>query len=154
MIAPQDVFDFWFVDLNEAGLCPPEQRPRWFKSDPEFDAEVCAKFEEALVEAQKGGLKDWESSPKGCAALIILLDQFSRNIFRDQAQMYAGAARALQLSLQMAGEHAEDASNLAPYAIMHRDVVKQFGRFPHRNEILGRETTDAEREFLKTGRGF
>ncbi|MBT8494746.1 MAG: DUF924 domain-containing protein [Deltaproteobacteria bacterium] len=195
MIGPSDVLDFWFGDLDESGSADAEHSKQWFKKDPEFDAEIRTRFESSYQAIASGEREDWLSKPEGALAYVIVLDQFSRNMYRDSAQMYAADDRALtaarqaitagfdaqlpsdqRVFLYMPLMHAEDreaqaecvshmeklvaelgadpdsraAANLK-YARWHQDVVDRFGRFPHRNPILGREHTPEEQSYLDEG---
>ncbi len=183
------VLSFW---LGE----PPAPQKQWFARSDATDAEIRTRFGATIESAARGELDAWASTPLGRVALVIVLDQFSRNVFRGTARAFAQDARALALALEAiaSGEdlalgpverhflympfmHAEDrvhqdigvgafdrlASTDAPaaitgaikYARMHRDIVTRFGRFPHRNETLGRASTPEEVEFLKLpGSGF
>lgn len=176
MTTGQDVVTFW----HDAG---PE---RWFAKDDAFDAEFCARFLAAHEAAAAGRLDQWMETAGGALALMILLDQFPRNAFRDRARMFATDAQAMLLADQAiaAGhdlavdpalrvffylpfEHSEALADqdravslITPlggevlrYAEIHRDVIERFGRFPHRNKILGRQSTPEELEFLAAG-GF
>jgi uncharacterized protein (DUF924 family) len=172
-IKHQDVLHFWFTEIA------PES---WFKKDVDFDAALKARFGEAVTKALAGRLDHWADNADGCLALIILLDQFTRNIFRQSARAFSGDEMALALSLRcvdrgyldtakvshchfmlMPMMHSEDleiqVSSLLlfkkykekrtyEYAVRHHDIVARFGRFPHRNEALGRPTTDNEKVFL------
>ena len=173
----KDVVDFWI----QAG---PQ---KWFAKDEAFDRDFKSRFYEAHFAAARRELDSWMETPEGALALMILLDQFPRNSFRDTGHMFATDSLALALSRKAieAGHHKGVASELQPfilmplmhseslsdqqdlvdmldvdthpdtykYAVVHRDVIAQFGRFPHRNAALGRETTAQETEFLKSG-GF
>ena len=173
VIRHQDVLNFWFTEIA------PES---WFKRDADFDAALKARFGGAVNNALAGKLDHWADNADGCLALIILLDQFTRNIFRQSARAFSGDEMALALSLRcvdrgyldtaepphrhfmlMPMMHSEDleiqVSSLPlfkkytekrtyDYAIRHRDIVARFGRFPHRNEALGRPDTDNEKVFL------
>jgi uncharacterized protein (DUF924 family) len=165
-----DVLVFCFADPG-----------RWWKKDPAFDAEIRGRFL-ALHEAIQGGdCLDWLDMARRTLAYVIVLDQFSRNMFRGSARMYEGDARALaaarraldgtfdrelsrdeRMFLYMPFMHSEDVAdqdrcvNLFSslhewyrYAEEHRDVIRRFGRFPHRNVLLGRPSTPEELEFLK-----
>ena len=168
----RDVIEFW----RQAG---PE---KWFAKDAAFDEAIRARFGAATQRALDGGFEDWRSDAEGALALTLLLDQFPRNLFRDQAQAFAGDARALDLAREglargfdLAPEpalrvfshlpfmHSEDLADQAlmvelarwrhdattlHFALAHRDIVAQFGRFPHRNAALGRATTPQEAAFL------
>ncbi len=182
--AARAVLDFWFLPPGREAF-----RPEWFRKDPAFDATIRERFgedvEAALAESRDG----WDSGADGCLALVLLLDQFTRNIFRDTPRAFAGDARALALAgaaiadgrdralpplrrwfLYLPYMHAEsladqersvalfralrEAGGAAfdsplDYAVRHRDVIARFGRFPHRNAILGRESTKDEVDFLR-----
>jgi uncharacterized protein (DUF924 family) len=176
-IDPQDVLAFW----RGAG---PE---KWFKKDAAFDAEVGARFLGAYERAVRGELSGWEATPEGALALVIVLDQFPRNMFRAQARTYAADALARDIARRALARgfdrdvssadrqffylpfmHSEDLADqehcvalardygndeFTEYAEQHADIVRRFGRFPHRNAMLGRATTPAEQEFLDGG-GF
>jgi uncharacterized protein (DUF924 family) len=191
MAAWQSLLDFWFLPAGDAGHGKP--RPEWFRKDPAFDLLIRQRFGDAVARGLAGEFVEWASEPRGALARIILLDQFTRNIYRDTAQAFAGDARALAAARAMvdAGrdrmlvpverwfvylpfEHAEDMElqqrsvalfdilalepgmeGITDYAYRHRDIIARFGRFPHRNRILGRESTLEEVEFLKLpGSGF
>jgi uncharacterized protein (DUF924 family) len=178
--APSDVVAFW----RDAGPA------RWFAKDLAFDAEIAARFEAAHHAAARGELADWAESWEGALALLILLDQFPRNIWRGSAHAFAtdplarSVARAaldaghdaaapaeLRLFFYLPFEHSEDLADQdlcvtlcqmldaasgtewVKWAAMHRDIIARFGRFPHRNVMLGRESTADEAAFLADG-GF
>jgi uncharacterized protein (DUF924 family) len=186
-----EVLDFWFGRKGD-----PEYgqfRDGWFRKDPDFDARVTKQFAGLYEEAAAGELDGWREDAESCLALVILLDQFPRNMFRGDGRTHAEDDRALGTS-KYAVEHAldrelpafqrmflympfmhsenvedqrrsvelferlageEGAPDVVSYAVGHRDIVEQFGRFPHRNEILGRETTPDEAVFLtKEGSSF
>ncbi|MDI3469161.1 MAG: putative transmembrane protein [Pseudolabrys sp.] len=171
-----DVVTFW----REAG---PD---RWFKKDTAFDETIKQRFLATYEAAATGRLGDWESTAEGALALLILLDQFPRNMFRNSARAFATdpLARAVTAGALVKGfdsafpdlrsffylpfEHSEDmadqeravalykaagdAGNLK-WAEIHADIIRRFGRFPHRNAVLGRTTTPEEQAFLDSG-GF
>jgi uncharacterized protein (DUF924 family) len=174
---PAEIVSFW----RDAG---PE---RWFKKDAAFDQEIRYRFLATHEDAAAGKLSEWEASAEGTLALLILLDQFPRNMFRNDARAFASdplarsiAAGALvrgfdaQVQPDMRGffylpfEHSEnltdqeravafyktigDADGLK-WAEIHADIIRRFGRFPHRNSVLGRATTPEEQAFLDSG-GF
>jgi uncharacterized protein (DUF924 family) len=176
-VTPAEIVSFW----SDAG---PD---RWFESDAAFDQAIRSKFLATHEAAARGELSIWEDSADGALALLILLDQFPRNMFRGNVRAFAtdplaraaadraiarGFDRAVDQSLRpffyMPLMHSEtpadqercvglfallgDAAQ-SEYAIAHRDIVAKFGRFPHRNRLLGRATTLAEQEFLDGG-GF
>jgi uncharacterized protein (DUF924 family) len=173
------ILGFWFGDGTLA-------RAEWFRKDPVFDAAIRERFGAAVERALEGAFAAWAAEPRGALALVLLLDQFTRNIHRDTARMFAGDARALAVAesavaagfddalmpqersfLYLPFEHAEDAAAQArsvalftrlaeeaglqsplEWAQKHADVIRRFGRYPHRNEILGRASTPEETAFL------
>ena len=176
----EDVLTFWFEEIK------PEQ---WWKVEPAFDDSVRQRFLSLLQQASLGELFPWRATPKGRLAEIIVLDQFSRNIYRNTPQAFAQDGMALALSqeavsagalsgleamersfLLMPYMHSESRvvhvqaealfSEFAPadnyeFELKHKAIVDRFGRYPHRNAILGRASTEEEREFLKQpGSGF
>ncbi len=176
-----DVLLFWFGEL------PHESRDVWFRKDPAFDALIRERFGDAVAAAQDGAFSDWSVSTRGALARVILLDQFTRNIYRDTARAFAGDAQALAIAtavvdagldraldryerqfLYLPFEHDESAvvqdrsvelfaalaretgdDSLMPWARRHAEIVHRFGRFPHRNAILGRASTPEETAFLE-----
>ncbi|HKU39456.1 MAG TPA: DUF924 family protein [Polyangiales bacterium] len=192
-VAPEDVLWFWLGDLDGDGLAEQALVQRWWRKDAELDLDVRSKFEATWQAIMAGDREDWLPEPHGCLAYVIVLDQFSRNMFRGSAQAFAGDERALRVAadgveagldrrlhghervfLYMPFMHSESlamqdraielfsaltesargrakdafAGNLE-FARQHRDIVARFGRFPHRNAILGRESTPEEEAFLK-----
>lgn len=172
----QDVLSFW----REAGP------KRWFRKDPAFDAVFRQRFMNSHEAAARGELDDWAQTAEGALALLVLLDQFPRNAFRDSARMFATdplarqhakTALATGFDQRVDAElrnffylplmHAEDladqelavALTLAlgadphRFAKLHRDIIQRFGRFPHRNALLGRDSSTQEVQFLAEG-GF
>lgn len=186
---PAEVIDFWFGDRS---------RPLWFARDPEFDAEIRRRFGEAHRAAMEGRLEHWRASPEGALALVILLDQFSRNLYRGTARAFAADAQARAIAdaalargfdqqlppgrrwfLYLPFEHSESladqeravalfrahaeaaggaererAEELLDYAQRHLEAIRRFGRFPHRNDVLGRETTPDEADYLRDPRAW
>jgi len=178
------ILDFWFGREDEPGYG--EFRNVWFQKDEDFDREVQTRFREDHERAANGDLDGWREEAQSALALVILLDQFPRNIFRGDAQAHATDAKAQEVSehaieraldrelpafqrmfLYMPFMHSESIEaqrrsvelfqrlrdepggpDVVSYAIGHRDIVERFGRFPHRNDILGRQTTPEEAEFL------
>jgi uncharacterized protein (DUF924 family) len=176
-LTPADILAFWRA----------ADRERWYKRDAAFDAEVRSRFFELWQTAAAGELSSWEATDDGALALVIVLDQFPRNMFRDDIRTYSSdglaravADRAIARGADMGVEpalleflymplmHSEqladqrrcvelfrktgNADNLK-YAEDHADIIRKFGRFPHRNRILGRPTTLPEQAFLDSG-GF
>ncbi len=181
---PQEILDFWFGREDDPGYG--EFRDAWFQKNEDFDNEVQTRFRDDYEQAANGERDDWRDEAHSALALVILLDQFPRNMFRGDGQTYATDAKALETAeyaieraldrelpafqrmfLYMPFMHSEDvgvqrrsveifgqlaaedgAPDLTSYAVGHKDIVERFGRFPHRNAILGRETTPEEAEFL------
>lgn len=176
-----EILDFWFGAPDSAELGA--GRAIWFNATPEFDQEIREKFGVANCMAAEGKLDDLMQMQRGTLALIILLDQFSRNIFRGQAAAFANDEKARRVAdsglkkgydknlltverkfFYLPFEHAEnfelqdksvdlfirlgDPDSLK-FALCHRDQIIRFGRFPDRNQALGRENTEAESVFLK-----
>jgi len=192
-VQPRDVLDFWFDPAHAA---------HWFAKDAAFDEQIRRRFAVAADDAAQGRLDAWASNPADWLALLILLDQFPRNLHRGDAQAWAADVKAQRIALSgLAGgfdqalpplqrvfaylplEHAEDMglqqravtlfealhaqapvagrarfAEFLDYARRHREVIARFGRFPHRthrNAVLGRDSTAAEREYLaQPGAGF
>ena len=177
------VLEFWFRPQPGQPLAV---REAWFRKSDAFDAEIRERFGRTLEAALAGELDGWSSTVEGARALILVLDQFTRNAFRGTPRSFAGDAKALALAhglvragdaractpverwfIYMPFEHSESlidqyesvrlfrslaADGLdAPleWAQKHCDVIRRFGRFPHRNEILGRSSTAAEIAFLQ-----
>nr|WP_199303180.1 DUF924 family protein [Oscillatoria sp. FACHB-1406] len=180
---PTEILDFWFgsPEASDYG----KMRQVWFSKNDEFDAAV-QHLSPAYQQAAAGELDDWQNQPLSCLALIILLDQFPRNLFRSQPQAFATDAKALSVAksavergfdrdlipaqrwfIYLPFEHSEnladqerciqlftqlegDPESKIPidFAHRHKAVIDRFGRFPHRNSILGRESTPEEIEFL------
>ncbi|OKH20139.1 hypothetical protein NIES593_19810 [Hydrococcus rivularis NIES-593] len=181
----EDILEFWFGKPKAANYG--KLHKEWFIKNINFDKEVRSRFLETYQKAASGKLNSWQESPLSCLALIIVLDQFPRNMFRDKPQAFATDELALKfakyacdrdfdkelLSVQRwfiycPFEHSEnledqqkavelfstlkddpDSASAIDYAYRHLEVIKRFGRFPHRNKILGRQSTPEEEEFLK-----
>jgi uncharacterized protein (DUF924 family) len=181
----REVLDFWFGAPGTAAYG--QARKAWFVKKPAFDAQVRERFLGLHAQGLAGGLAPWQESAQSLLALIILLDQFSRNMFRGQPESFAGDPQALAAARLMVArgwdapllpvlrgfvylpyEHAEDAAaqeeslrlfgtlpmgaerdDLLQWARKHHEVIRRFGRFPHRNRILGRISTPEEQAFLK-----
>lgn len=187
------VLDFWFGELDGQGMPSRAMMARWFDRDDRLDTEIRDRFAAELGQAER--LNHWRSTPHGTLALVILVDQFARNIHRGSPQAFARDPLALSIAheaidagtdcglrpiervfLYMPLEHAEDPESqersaacfhaladevplelreqfrhFAAFADSHREVIQRFGRFPHRNEVLGRESTSAEIEYLSNG---
>jgi len=198
------ILQFRFDNSDDATPVHTKTNPftKSFTKDASFDREIKEKFEADIIKARWGTYKEWEYSATGRLALIILFDQFSRNIFRGSSRMFENDPLALdltlrsvqeevdkkllliqrmflymplmhseehrvqELSLKYFGSLVEEAKQKASrnvryyedsfvYAKRHYDIVERFGRYPHRNKILGRNTTAQEEEFLlKPGSSF
>jgi uncharacterized protein (DUF924 family) len=187
IISSQDVLDFWFLPIGVKGHNA--QRAEWWRKNEAFDQLIFSQFGGAVEEALAGGLRQWDDEgTQGTLARIVVLDQFTRNIYRGTAKAFAGDALALEAAKAiddsganqtlpavqrafsyMPFEHAENLSlqmrcvdlftmlaadspafaSQLDYAKKHLEVIRRFGRFPHRNVIVGRESTPEEVEFLK-----
>jgi uncharacterized protein (DUF924 family) len=182
-----DILAYWFGPRNAERGAARRPDPRWFVKDPAFDAEIRARYGDAIEAALGGAFEAWTGTPHGALARILLLDQFTRNVFRDTPRAFAGDALALEAAgaavdagfdrsldpyerwfLYLPFEHAEDAAAQArslalfgalaretglrdplEWAEKHAAVVRRFGRYPHRNAILGRTSTAGELAFLR-----
>lgn len=192
------ILDFWFG----SDALSPEQHERlaarWFRRDEAFDAEIRDRFGGLVDAARAGELDGWTATPPSWLALLLLLDQFPRNLYRNSAAAFAGDSKAQRLALDgiargddralpvryrafayLPLEHAEDPElqqrcvalfevlatdpqarpaeaylSYLDYARRHCDVIRRYGRFPHRNHVLGRPTTAEEQTYLDAGGGF
>lgn len=175
---------FWFGDADDPAYG--QDRPQWFKKDPAFDREIEERFLKVIDNAAQGHLDMMAESPEGAVALVVVLDQFPRNVFRGDARAFAHDLKALAIARQsvergfdfevmpvmrkflyLPFEHSEkiedqqravdlfealaeevgDADGLA-WAHKHLAIIQRFGRFPHRNAVLGRPSTAEEEQFL------
>lgn len=187
----ENILNFWFGPLLDNHVFPDEKSKMWFRGGEEVNRSIRQKFERDFLSACQGGLDHWKLSPRGRLALIILLDQFSRNLYEDR-RAFLQDEKALRLCLEgisfgqdkrllivertffyMPLQHSEkieiqqksvyffeqlkDQASPAidlpigvalDYAKRHAEIIQRFGRFPHRNEVLGRQTTPDEAEFL------
>jgi uncharacterized protein (DUF924 family) len=182
----RDILDFWFLPLAD----PEHGKPRavWWESTPAFDDDARARFGALVDQAIAGALDHWRKSPDGALALVLLCDQFPRNIHRRSARAFSGDAKAretarlalarhypaayaldVRMFFYMPFQHSEELADQDlcctlfaalgnetndEYAREHRDIVARFGRFPHRNEVLGRISTAEELGYLKTAKRF
>ncbi|MEH6671779.1 DUF924 family protein [Halopseudomonas sp.] len=173
-MAYDDIIAFWFDELEPS---------QWWKVDTELDRRIARRFGAVHGQATRGELAHWRDSPAGRLAEVLVLDQFSRNIWRNTPKAFAQDAMALVLAQEavrtqadravdihqrrffyMPHMHSESAEihrqaielfdqpgledNLR-FELLHRDIIQRFGRYPHRNAILGRPSTQAELEFLQ-----
>ena len=194
----REILDFWF---REQELSAPQIDRRmdiWFGEDPVFDHEIKKEFSADVERACQGKLDHWATDPHGRLALILLVDQFRRNMYRGTADAFSMDKLALKLCVEGAMEkkdkgltpiqkvffymplqHAESrkvqaksvelfnrlAESVSPtyqetfltvaqFAELHKDIIDQFGRFPHRNQLLGRANTPEEEEYLADAPDF
>ncbi|MFK8051881.1 MAG: DUF924 family protein [Woeseiaceae bacterium] len=192
------ILDLWFRDRenNSPGL--DGRMNYWFSENPEIDIHLRHRFGKTIKRAANGELDHWTKTPLGRLALILVLDQFRRNVYRGKPEAFSHDKVALKLCIE--GAKAKQDQQLSPiqkvfffmpmqhvesqkvqaksviifrslikhaspseketfetvsdFADLHRDIIEQFGRFPHRNAILGRESTAQEQEFLGDGPTF
>ena len=186
------ILSFWFKEQELSAPQIDRRMDIWFSEDPVFDEEIKENFADDVAAACEGELDHWAAEPRGRLALIILIDQFRRNIHRNTADAFSMDKLALKLCVEGAMEkkdqglspiqrvffymplqHAESRKvqaksvelynrlaeavsptyretflTVAQFAELHKDIVDQFGRFPHRNRLLGRENTPEEDEYL------
>lgn len=169
----QAVLDFWFTEIEPS---------LWFKKDADFDAKIASRFGELHQRASQGECYTWRNSAQGRLAEIIVLDQFSRNLFRDSAKAFATDSMSLAIAQEgVAQGHDKELSTkekpffYMPYMhseskaiheqavklfnqpgleynydfeLKHKAIIDRFGRYPHRNKLLVRESTNEELEFL------
>ncbi len=185
---PESILQFWF------GPRPWEPRTYWWQSDPTFDQTIRERYQESIQQALTGELDHWQAKPTSASALVVLLDQFTRNCYRATPQAFAGDAKARSVTLagihagylselhhlqamffclplehsesladqehavrlmrQLVDRHADDPAasahlaNCVRHAEEHQDIIQRYGRFPHRNRVLGRKSSDAEMAYL------
>jgi len=192
-MTPETILNFWFGSNHDDLTVAKERSELWWTKNKATDDEIRHRFENYVILADSEQLKDWLTTPRGRLALIILCDQFPRNIYRDTARAFSCDEKALtwcieglerkidrelrpieRVSFYLPLEHAEfiEPQDLSVkyfrelvlevdpeqktlfegylhYAIQHRQIIERFGRFPHRNKLLGRESTEEETAFLK-----
>ncbi|OWW19482.1 DUF924 family protein [Noviherbaspirillum denitrificans] len=186
--SPESILEFWFGHAEEDDAVAAGQAKLWWTKRDETDLMIRRRFEDVLRKAARGELDAWAGQPRGRLALIILTDQFSRNMYRNTPEAFACDERARgwcrerlrsaahrplrpieRVFFYLPLEHSESLDDqeqsvslfrelsdagkafagFFDYAVRHREVIARFGRFPHRNRILGRESTAEEVEFLK-----
>lgn len=191
-MTPETILDFWFGSNADDAVVAKERSDLWWSKNKATDDEICRRFEIYVILADSEQLNDWLTTPRGRLALIILTDQFPRNIYRDKAQAFScdqkastwcieGLEQKIDRQLRpiervffyLPLEHAEyiehqdlsvkyfrelvstvDAEQRGifeeylNYAVHHRQIIERFGRFPHRNRVLARESTPEELAFL------
>ena len=188
----ETILSFWFKEQELSAPQIDHRMEMWFSEDPVFDHEVEKEFADDVSAACEGNLDHWAAEPRGRLALIILIDQFRRNIYRNTAEAFSKDKLALKLCVEGAMEkkdagltpiqrvffymplqHAESSKvqakslalynrlaeivsptyretflTVAQFAELHKDIIDQFGRFPHRNKLLNRADTEQEAEYL------
>lgn len=199
MTTSADILTFWFGDTFHHGMPVENRNALWFGFDPELDMQIKQRYSDDVSKASQGLYDSWKARPESRLALIILLDQFPRNIYRGSKKAFAFDEKALQLCLEglelghdqqlmaiyrsfyyLPLEHSESLSQQQrcvelfedfyaksdpavqqaikgslDYALLHYDIIARFGRFPHRNSVLGRESTAEEIIYLKeSGNNF
>ncbi|SHE74547.1 Uncharacterized conserved protein, DUF924 family [Microbulbifer donghaiensis] len=200
MPAPKEILTFWFGQPQLDAVPDDNHRQRWFAGGEELDRKIEKYFDSTVEAALDGDLAQWRETLEGELALVLVCDQFTRNIYRDSDRAYAGDPLALDVALSIIGrgddremglyqraflgmplEHSEEAAmqkrsvdyfnqlrldyldgaegaaqaeNFYQYAVAHRKVIDEFGRYPHRNAALGRESTPDEQKWLDQGGGF
>ena len=178
----REILMFWFGDP------PLVERAVWFRKDPAFDATIRDRFGATIAAARAGAFGEWCHDPRGALARVVVLDQFTRNVYRGTPDAFSGDERALATAedaiargfdqrlepyerwfLYMPFVHSEDRAmqdravalftalaaetgldSPLPWTQRHAEVIRRFGRFPHRNAILGRASTPEEIEYLAT----
>lgn len=182
----EEILTFWFGEIRDEPAYFEEYAPRWFVQNADFDRQIVQRFQADYALAAQGQLDHWTEIARGGLALILILDQFPRNMFRNDPRAFATDPLAQQISEQMIAAgfdrqlrlveryfvyvpfmHSEDRAHQrrsvrlfqqlveerayfdTPYVVRHQEVIDRFGRFPHRNTVLGRTSTPAELEFLK-----
>jgi uncharacterized protein (DUF924 family) len=196
---PSAVLSFWYGEHEPLEKVCFSNSALWYKKDPDFDAQIRAQFEEDINRALRNEFDGWadESQAHG-VALVVLLDQFSRNMYRGTPRMFAYDSKALAVSMKLIEKgwdrslplpmrysvylplmHSEDlavqrrllemvetmatdahdlqkprVAEFKDFALKHLQIIEKFGRFPHRNVILGRSSTPEEEAFLTTHPGF
>jgi uncharacterized protein (DUF924 family) len=195
LTGPEDILQFWFGDATEAPAKAEAQMSLWFEVSPATDADIRERFGAAVEAAGRGERASWIRAPRSTLALVVLLDQFPRNIWRGTARAFAHDEQALAIARQAVAagflsalapieqpflalpfQHSESldaqreslrlcdeiVANAPPewrsllesfnwHAQRHRELIERFGRFPHRNAVLGRESTGEERAHLDAG---
>ncbi len=195
MAHPDEVIEFWFADSLDSPEATAARSSFWFGNDPSADSLIWELYADTVIDAAAGHYDDWLQTARGRLAMIIVLDQFPRNIFRGTAEVYrydpmantlahagvalgqlAGMSVPEQAFFLMPYQHSEElevqsqgvalmqamvasappewqaqAQNFADFAVRHHDIVENYGRFPHRNKVLGRLSTKDEDHFLSEG---
>lgn len=178
MAGPQEILQFWLDDVGPDG---------WYKVDAELDAQIRDRFHDTWVQACEGNFSLWLTYPSGALAYVILMDQFSRNMFRGSGQAFASDRAALAVAkssikqgwdlkidaparqffymplmhsenlcdqdrcVRLMHERMPDSDSNLLHAQAHREVIRQFGRFPYRNDVLDRDGTEGEKAYVAQG---
>ena len=182
----EEILSFWFSPIRDEPSYFADCSKRWFAQNADFDREIVQRFQADYERAAQGQLAHWTETARGGAALILVLDQFPRNMFRNDSRAFATDPLAQQIAEQMIAAgldrqlrlveryfvyvpfmHSEQRAHQqrsvmlfqqmaaqrayfdTSYALRHQQVIARFGRFPHRNGVLGRASTPAELAFLK-----
>ena len=182
----EEILTFWFDEIRDEPAYFEEYAPRWFVQNADFDRQIVQRFQTDYELAAQGQLTHWTETARGGLALILILDQFPRNMFRTDPRAFATDPLAQQIAEQMLDAgldrqlrlveryfvyvpfmHSENRAHQqrsvmlfqqlaeerayfdTPYVVRHQEVIDRFGRFPHRNTVLGRVSTPEELEFLK-----
>ena len=182
----EEILHFWFGPIRDEPSYFAECSQRWFAQNTDFDQEIVQRFQADYERAAQGQLAHWTKTGRGGLALILVLDQFPRNMFRNDPRAFATDPLAQQIAEQMIAAglerqlrlveryfvyvpfmHSEQRAHQqrsvplfqqlaaqrahfdTSYAVRHQEVINRFGRFPHRNSVLGRVSTPAELAFLK-----
>jgi len=195
MSDPEEILQFWFADAAQAPAKAEARVSLWFTASAETDAQCRERFGTAVEAAARGELDSWTQAPRPALALVVLLDQFPRNIWRGTARAFAQDTQALAVARQAVAagflpelapieqpfltlpfQHAETLGaqreslrlcaeilaaappdwralleSFLPYAQQHCELIERFGRFPHRNAVLGRVSTADEQAYLEHG---
>jgi uncharacterized protein (DUF924 family) len=190
-----ELLGYWFGETTKDPSKIPGRMGLWFGNDPERDARMLDRWGPLVTAAAEGKLDSWTRTPRGRLAVLLLMDQFRRNIFRGTPEAFRrdgrarylmrdgvsrmmdiqltpvervffymplqhseslddqelGVDRYLQVEREVASEHKPIFADFRKYAQLHRDIIARFGRFPHRNAILGRRDTPEERAWLASG---
>ena len=190
-----ELLGYWFGEAMKDPSKIPGRMGLWFGNDPERDARMLDRWGPLVAAAAEGKLDSWTRTPRGRLAVLLLMDQFRRNIFRGTPEAFRrdgrarylmrdgvsrmmdiqltpvervffymplqhseslddqelGVDRYLQVEREVASEHKPIFADFRKYAQLHRDIIARFGRFPHRNAILGRRDTPEERAWLASG---
>src|SRR5688572_22148057 len=150
-VDPEAILQFWLGDAAEAPAKAEARMPLWFEVSVENDARIRERFGAAVEAAARGELASWAGVSRPALALVVLLDQFSRNIWRGTARAFAQDAPALDAARQAVADWRPFMEGFLRYAEQHHELIARFGRFPYRNAVLGRVSTPEEEAYLAGG---